>query len=54
MGIGDAKAYFWWNLGAAQGYGNANKVRDLMEEALSCGQIAEAQRRSAAWKPKKE
>jgi TPR repeat protein len=50
----DAEAYFWWNLAAAQGNENAKTNRDIVEKKMTREQIAEAQRRSAAWKPKKE
>jgi TPR repeat protein len=45
-----AEAYSWWNLAAAQGQENARSSRDEVEKFLSREQIAEAQRRSAAWK----
>ena len=50
----DAEAYFWWNLAAAQGNADAKTNRDIVEKKMTRDQIAEAQRRSAAWKPKKE
>ena len=50
----DAEAYFWWNLAAAQGEADAKTNRDIIEKRMTREQIAEAQRRSAAWKPKKE
>jgi TPR repeat protein len=50
----DAEAYFWWNLSAAQGNEYAKTNRDIVEKRMTREQIAEAQRRSAAWKPKKE
>ncbi|MBM4205815.1 MAG: sel1 repeat family protein, partial [Gammaproteobacteria bacterium] len=50
----DVDAYFWSNLAAAQGQENAGKVRDIVEERMTREQIAEAQRRLAAWKPKTE
>jgi TPR repeat protein len=49
----DAEAYFWWNLAAAQGIEQAKNNRDIIEKEMSREQISEAQRRSAAWKPKK-
>jgi hypothetical protein len=50
----DAEAYFWWNLAAAQGHEKAKTNRDIIEKDMTREQIAEAQRRSAAWKPTKE
>jgi TPR repeat protein len=50
----DTEAYFWWNLAAAQGIEKAKNNRDIVEKKMTREQIAEAQRRSAAWKPKKE
>jgi hypothetical protein len=46
----DAEAYFWWNLAAAQGHEKAKTSRDIVEKKMTREQIAEAQRRSAAWK----
>jgi hypothetical protein len=48
------EAYFWWNLAAAQGYKEARKNRDIIEKDMTREQITEAQRRSAAWKPKEQ
>jgi TPR repeat protein len=57
-GIGVPKsnvdAYFWFNLAAAQGVDVAKTNRDIIEKEMTREQIAEAQRRSAAWKPKVE
>jgi uncharacterized protein len=50
----DAESYFWANLAAAQGIQEAKNNRDIIEERMTRDQIAEAQRRSAAWKPKKD
>ena len=50
----DVDAYFWCNLAAAQGDENAKEIRDITEKLMTREQIAEAQRRSAAWKPKTE
>jgi TPR repeat protein len=51
----DTEAYFWWNLAASKGIELAKNNRDYYEvNRLTLEQIAEAQRRSAAWKPKKE
>jgi TPR repeat protein len=53
-GVPESKvdAYFWWNLAAAQGDENARELRESVAPLMSREQIAEAQRRSAAWKPK--
>ncbi len=48
------EAYFWWNLAAVQGGSFDRDARDRLERQMTREQIAEAQRRSAAWKPKKE
>ncbi|MBM4205760.1 MAG: sel1 repeat family protein [Gammaproteobacteria bacterium] len=50
----DVDAYFWFNLAAAQGQENAGGNRDSTEKQMTREQIAEAQRRSATWKPKTE
>jgi TPR repeat protein len=50
----DLEAYFWWNLAAAGGIEKARDNRAIIEKKMTLEQIAEAQRRSAAWKPKKE
>jgi TPR repeat protein len=56
----NVEAYFWWNLAAARGLpsseivANAKTNRDRLENEMTREQIADAQRRSAAWKPKKE
>lgn len=50
----DAEAYFWFNLAAAQGNKDAKNNRAILETIMTREQIAEAQRRSAAWKPRKE
>jgi len=50
----DTEAYFWYNLAAAQGNEMAKENRDIAEKNMTREQIAEAQRRSAAWKPKTE
>jgi len=47
-------AYFWFNLAAAQGIEDGKRNRDISEKQMTREQIAEAQRRSAAWKPKTE
>ena len=47
-------AYFWWHLAAAQGNVHAKSLKALLAEKMTREQIAEAQRRSADWKPKKE
>ena len=46
-------AYMWRNLAAAQGSEIARKARDALEEVMTPAQIAEAQKLSREWKPKK-
>ena len=46
-------AYFWGNLAAAQGHADAETNKAIIEKQMTREQIAEAQRRSAAWTPKK-
>jgi TPR repeat protein len=46
-------AYMWLNLAAAQGDETAKLGRDELEEQITKGQVAEAQRLSRAWKPKR-
>ena len=55
QGVPESKvdAYFWWNLAAAQGDAQAKELKSLVERLMTREQIAEAQRRSAAWQPKK-
>jgi hypothetical protein len=55
QGVPESKvdAYFWWNLSAAQGNAKAKEMKSLIAPLMSREQIAEAQRRSAVWKPKK-
>ncbi len=54
-GVAESKvdAYFWYNLAAAQGLADAKTNNEIIEKEMTREQIAEAQRRSAAWKPKK-
>ena len=54
-GVPESKvdAYFWFNLAAAQGEASAKTNKGIVEKQMTREQIAEAQRRSAAWKPKK-
>jgi hypothetical protein len=53
-GVPESKvdAYFWFNLAAAQGNTTAIDGKNIIEREITREQIAEAQRRSAAWKPK--
>ena len=44
----------WLTLSAAQGNEHAMKARDLLEERMTSGQIAEAQKLVREWKPKPE
>ena len=55
-GVPESKvdAYFWWNLAAAQDNDKAKRSKAIIEKRMTREQIAEAQRRSAAWKPKTE
>ena len=46
-------AYMWRNLAAAQGEEIAKKARDALEKDMTPAQIAEAQKLSREWKPKK-
>ena len=46
-------AYVWRNLAAAQGSETAKKARDSLESSMTPAQIAEAQKLSREWKPKK-
>ena len=48
------EAYKWFNLAAAQGNDNASANRDSLLRFMTPEQIAEAQRRSAAFVPRKE
>ena len=45
-------AHMWWNLAAAKGEEQAIKSLNDIEKLITPGQIAEAQRLAAAWKPK--
>lgn len=46
-------AYFWWNLAAADDNAiDAQRNKAMIAKEMTREQIAEAQRRSAAWKPK--
>ena len=46
-------AYMWRNLAAAQGDEIAKQARDALETPMTPAQIAEAQKLSREWKPKK-
>ena len=46
-------AYMWRNLASAQGEGIAKPARDALETMMTPAQIAEAQKLSREWKPKK-
>src|ERR1035437_373053 len=48
------EAYKWWNLAAAQGNEDAKKGRNIIASEMTPEQIAEAQRRSAAFVPRKK
>ena len=45
------QAYMWLNLAAVGGDKRAAKARDGLEQFMTAAQIAEAQRRTAAWRP---
>ena len=47
-----AKAYFWFDLAAAQGIKTAASNRDIVAHMMTPSELAEAQRRASAWKPK--
>jgi uncharacterized protein len=46
-------AYMWSNLAAAQGNENAKNFRDALEKTMTPAEIAEAQKLSREWRPKK-
>ena len=46
-------AHMWQNLAAAQGNGDAAKLRDYLARFMNPDQIAEAQRLAREWKPTK-
>ncbi len=46
------EAYFWLSLAARNGESGAEGTRSVIERRMTRDQITEAQRRSAAWKPK--
>ena len=48
----DVQAYLWMNLAAAQGFEQAQKVRDLMARKMTPAQRADAQRLAREWKLK--
>ncbi len=50
----DVLAYMWANLSAANGNENAAKFRETLSKVMSPEQIAEAQKLSREWQPKKE
>jgi TPR repeat protein len=43
--------YMWLSLAATQGDEKAKSLLDLLEHEISPDQVAEAQKRTAAWKP---
>ena len=47
-------AYKWYNIAAGRGYEQARQARDKLGRQMSRDEIAEAQRRSAVWKPNNE
>ncbi len=42
-------AYLWWSIAALQGDEEARKLRDMIEERLSPGQITEGKRLALEW-----
>jgi TPR repeat protein len=50
----DIEAYKWISLAAAQGDTNAASVRDRLSERITREEVVEAQRRAAAFVPRKE
>ena len=50
---GYVQAHMWFSLAGAQGHKQAVKNRDIAAERMTPGQIAEAQRRAAKWRPRR-
>jgi TPR repeat protein len=48
----NVEAYKWWTLATAQGLRDAANNRDILQDAMTAEQVAEAQRLAAAWKSK--
>jgi len=48
----NAKAYMWFSLAAAQGDEQAKAALGKIESEMTLDQIAKAQKRAVAWKPK--
>ena len=46
-------AYMWFKLSSANGYKDSPRLRDLVAELMTPEQIAEAQKLSREWKPRK-
>ena len=46
-------AYAWQSLAAAQGNEMAQKAKEMLESSMTPAQIAEAQKLSRAWQPKR-
>ncbi len=51
---GYVQAHMWFNLAAEQGEKKAKKYRDLLAEKMILAQIAEAQRLTREWNPKRK
>ena len=47
-------AHMWWNLSGSNGYKDAVKNRNIVEEKMTPSQIEEAQRLARNWKPTKK
>ena len=45
-------AHMWYNLAGAQGNEDAINLRNDLSKKMTADQVAEAQRRASAWKPK--
>jgi TPR repeat protein len=49
----NVQAFMWWDLAAAQGFIGAKTNRNTIEKKMTPAQLAEAQKLSREWKPKK-
>lgn len=47
-------AYKWMSIAVAAGFSEADKARENISKEMTQEQIAEAQKLSREWKPKKE
>ena len=46
-------AYMWWNISAASGHEKAKKNKEIISRKMTQEQIAEAQKLSREWKPRR-